>query len=492
MSIATHPFGDRNSFLKEPYVSKQLLLGYTVLDAGYQNGRFMEVLGENPGTDGNLSNIDNPKNAGISLGATTSDPVIFSYAWNSSAVRVLLGKITTDPGTVPSMSCAYSLLESPDQTAAVGTWKALGTDVELLYGGTKVATNPHGVAHIGNTLYIVDYDAQKIYLLGADDLNGKSGGSCILSKAPFDLGQGTEADIPFNAKGQAIIALADEDKNNYLFVLYIVADDSATDHQGGILVKLAVAANGSLSYVDQTLVGKNPQEIIPVTNGNGTVSLLIPAIGGMQGATTNGTASDIRIVPAFGSSFTETPLLTGGSGTYDIRVIGASAQASNTSPVFILTANFTNDWLGVNWKLYQTTVSKLLAAGGITLSQAVTNQTLSVADQGTTAFTDYSGVYFLDLLYENAVQANGKERLWFFQGSPLVVTVADAYGSPTQTGNAYKFYNVGTGTGQIGGKNVNSADLFAETIRQAAAGVSLKRGVRATKVPAATPAEEEE
>jgi hypothetical protein len=188
-------------------------------------------------------------------------------------------------------------------------------------------------------------------------------------------------------------------------------------------------------------------------------------------------------------------LLTGDSASYDIRVIGASAQANNNSLVFILTANFTSDWLGVNWKLYQTTVSKLLSAGGITLS-AATGTILSVADQGTTAFTDYSGVYFLDLLYENAVQANGKERLWFFRGSPLVVTVADAYGSPTQTGNAYNFYTVGSDSGQLGGKNVNSADLFAETLRQAAAGVSLKRGVRAMKAPAAAraaaPAEEEE
>ncbi|MDR2394801.1 MAG: hypothetical protein LBD93_11710 [Treponema sp.] len=478
-------------------MAKQLLLGYTVLDAAYQNGRFMEVLGENPGTSGNLSDIDNPKNAGISLGATTSDPVIFSYAWNPSTVRVLLGKITTNAGTVPSMSCAYSLLESPDQTAAVGTWKALGTDVELLYGDTKVATNPHGVAHIGNTLYIGDYDAQKIYLLGADALNGQTGGSYPLGKAPYDLSQGTDADLPPNAKGQAIIALADEDKNTYLFVLYIVANDSATEHQEGILVKLSVDPdNGSLSYVDRVEVGKNPQEIIPVTNGDKDVYLLVPGIGGSQGSSTNGTESTIVSVPAFASSFTATPLLTGDSASYDIRVIGASAQANNNSLVFILTANFTSDWLGVNWKLYQTTVSKLLGTGGITLSAAVTNQTLSVADQGTTAFSDYSGVYFLDLLYENAVQANGKERLWFFRGSPLVVTVADAYGSPTQTGNAYNFYTVGSESGQLGGKNVNSADLFAETIRQAAAGASLKRGVRATKAPAAAraaaPAEEEE
>jgi hypothetical protein len=478
-------------FLKEPYMAKQLLLGYTVLDAAYQNGRFMEVLGENPGTSGNLSNIDNPKNTGISLGGTTSDPVIFSYAWNPSAVRVLLGKITTTAGTIPSMSCAYSLFESPDQTAAVGTWKALGTDMELLYGGTKVATNPHGVAHIGDTLYIVDYDTKKVYLVGANELTGKPNPYTLLT-APFDVG--VAAGLPDGAKGQGIIALSNGGQS-YLYVLYIVADDSATSHDPGILVKLAVA-NGSLSFVDRVEVGLNPQEIIPVTNGNGTVSLLIPAIGGMQGSSTNGTESTIVSVPAFASSFTATPLLTGDSASYDIRVIGASAQANNNSLVFILTANFTSDWLGVNWKLYQTTVSKLLGAGGITLSAAVTNQTLSIADQGTTAFSDYSGVYFLDLLYENAVQANGKERLWFFRGSPLVVTVADAYGSPTQTGNAYNFYTVGSESGQLGGKNVNSADLFAETIRQAAAGVSLKRGVRATKVPAAAraaaPAEEEE
>jgi hypothetical protein len=471
-------------------MAKQLLLGYTVLDELYQNGRFMEVLGENPGIGGNLSAIDDPKNTGIGIGATTSDPVIFSYASNPSIVRVLLGKITTTAGTVPSTSCLYSLLESPDQTGGAGTWKgALASDVGLKYNGVNVATNPHGVAHIGNTLYIVDYDTQKIYLLGLDELTGETNPQHTLSKAPYDLSLGTVANLPTDAKGQAIIALTDADKNNYLFALYINANDSATEHQDGILVKLSVDPdNGSLSFVDKVEVGLNPQEIIPVTNGDKDVNLLIPAIGGMQGSTTNGTSSNIKSVPAFGSTFEATDLITGDPTNYDIRVIAASAKADDDSLVFILTANFTADWLGVNWKLYQTTVSKLLGAGGITLAAAITSpaNVLSVADEGTTAFTDYSGVYFLDLLYENAVVANGKERLWFFQGSPLDVTVADAYGSPTKPGNDYNFYKVGTGAGYIWGKNVNSADLFAETIRQAAARVSLKRGVRASKVPVVT------
>ncbi|MDR2499915.1 MAG: hypothetical protein LBD37_02385 [Treponema sp.] len=42
---------------------------------------------------------------------------------------------------------------------------------------------------------------------------------------------------------------------------------------------------------------------------------------------------------------------------------------------------------------------------------------------------------------------------------------------------------MGTAANQISGQNVNSADLIAEILSQAAAGLSLKRGLRGHVTP---------
>jgi hypothetical protein len=55
-----------------------------------------------------------------------------------------------------------------------------------------------------------------------------------------------------------------------------------------------------------------------------------------------------------------------------------------------------------------------------------------------------------------------------------------------------KFFDRGTGAGNIGGINVDSAVLIAETLRQVVLGVSLKRGLRGVSAPAAKAPEEEE
>lgn len=408
------------------------------------------------------------------------DPVVFSYVYGSSA-RVLMGKNTTSAGTLPSAT-TYTLLALP---ATVGApWPtALATNITLVdENSNPVATNPHGVAQVGDWLYIVNYDSQKITRLGTNELSGLTPSSTHpVDEEPFDLSPGTDADLPDNCRGQGIIALKGGDGIDYLFALYIRNNPQATQYNPSILVKMAVKSDGSLEYKDQISVGMNATEIIPVDGGVGGVTLLIPAMGGPQQAgTTNGANSKITAVPAFASTFTATDLLIGdasaSAGTFDLREIAAPMPGSGIDAVFIMTGTYDASY-NQNWTLYWTSISKLLGFKNTPISTAAggTNPALITVDGGIG-----SPGYYWSILWENG-DANNQPRFWGLRGSPILATLATDYNSPTASQadpTKYKFFEVGTDPGQIGGQNVNSADLIAETLRQAAAGVSLKRALR--------------
>jgi hypothetical protein len=232
--------------------------------------------------------------------------------------------------------------------------------------GTKVATNPHGLAQVGRWVYIIDYDSKKIVIMDPNELNGLSDGeTCVLERAPFDLSSIFEDYDIANPRGWGIIALPEVDGTtvkNHLYALFINTDTLATAYGDSLLIRLNVAADGSLS-VDSyesddsddpvpavVTVDMNAQEIIPVAKTGGAPQLLIPAIGGRQrGGFTNGASSTLMSIPAFGSwANGVTYLLTGDSdttkGTYDIRVLGASDLPDDDGDVYILTGYFNTEY----------------------------------------------------------------------------------------------------------------------------------------------------
>jgi hypothetical protein len=475
------------------------LLQYTVLDAVYQNGSHKIITGDDAGAAGNFGSIQNPADTGVPTApldppvdpSLSKDPVVFSYAYNGY-VRVLLGKIVTARHPASPSVCYYTLVSPPNPGSAPWNPPAaniLATDVALQYpAGTNAATNPHGIAQVGDWLYIVDYDTQKITILGTDELNGVNPPTppppvvnYTLAKAPFDLGPNGEDALPSDAKGQAIIALKGSDGTNYLFALYIVGNASGTTYSASILVRMTVNADGSLTYKDKVNVGLNATEIIPVadTAAPGGIRLVIPAIGGYQNnGTTNDTNSNIMSVPAFASTLTATVLLTGDPvasplTAFDLRAIAAPRPGSSRDTVYILTGSYSATW-NQSWNLYETSISRLLSAGGKTISQAIAGNVMSSVDGN----ANDSG-YYWDILYENTPgTANVVDRLWFLRGSPILINAAGSYSSA-----GGKFFDVGTAADQIGGQNVNSADLIAETLSQAAAGLSLKRSLRGHVAP---------
>jgi hypothetical protein len=266
------------------------------------------------------------------------------------------------------------------------------------------------------------------------------------------------------------------------------------------LARLTVSGVGALTYDTKITVGPNPQEIVPVADSNDTY-LLVPAIGGMQnGGSSNGVKSIISCVPAYGDwSTTAYPngvapvLLTGdASGAYDFKDVAASYRADNSGGVvYILTCINDTGFYSTSWKLYKTTVGVLIGLSNKTIAAAVQDGNLTEVDWATG-----SPGWFWELLYETG-DDDTKDRLWFFRGSAILACPALAYPArPVSVNNpangSYRYFNFGEKDGQIGGANIDWADLTIETVRQIEAGHSLKRGVRAS-VPAgaATGGEEE-
>jgi hypothetical protein len=512
----------------------KILISYTIEDQGFQQAKLMYVAGKEDAGKGNLGTIVLPKPAeDVEIAPTLPDPVVFSYAntkGNNIRLREVLAKIDSDADPLRASTCTLTVLvpEVDDN------WVSLTKDVTLVLTpppDTKAdpvpaLRNPHGMAEAGEWLYFVDYESRHIAMVKKEILENVAQGDKLVVPI-FDLSSAFAGDA--NAKGQAIIALGGK-----LYVLYISADAGATEHEPGHLIRLSIdGTTGALAVETKTRVGKNPQSIIPVMrkeNGVDVVYLLIPAIGGEQGyeGTTNGTDSDIRVVPALGSwpdpeeGESAEVVVTGDAyppppppnppaaagaeepepedpepnptpTAYDIHAVGAAMRGGD-SRLFILTQIYDSDAKKAYWRLYQISVSDFLdlrtkTGAPLTLTQAtkLTSGDLEVQDGGVMVTPDLEfadDIYFWDFLYEQTLRKDDKEdRIWLVLGSPFLVTKAWKYGSPTMVdpeANPFAMFSC------IGGVNVNSVDLTIETLHQAQREVSLKRGMRASKLSAGT------
>jgi hypothetical protein len=492
-------------------MSDILILGYSVLDEGYEEGKIMAVSGKDNTDSWDGDDINDPVNTGYQLDQVNDHDPLLNPLVSEGNLQILLSKITTNPPDQPS-STTYTVLQPSNMNMT--DWSVpVAENIVLTYGNVPVATNPHGLAQVNDFAYIGDYDSHKIFLLGAGELNKTTTSPHPLAEAPFNLDDVTALELFLeNAKGQSIIALQSKTSGedggpvDYVFALLIVYDADRTEWGYSLLVRLIVNSDGSLQYDTHTTVGKNAQEMWPIFKGDtdDDVLLVIPAIGGEQNAgTTNGTESNICAVPAFGAwpvpadpdALAAKVLLTGDPQedpadlpvpryARDIRVAAASTRASPDALAFIMAAGFTADYRGADFRIYRTTAEDLF---GLYTSTSATPTISSLVPEIFEVVREgqvYSsaeplapyGDYYLGLLYENADDPAG-ERVLQFLGSALTIDSAANFGGRSLT------FGLGNGPGHIGGKNVNSAAQLAETIRQFESGLSLKRSVKATRAP---------
>jgi hypothetical protein len=511
-------------------LEKELTLSFTVLNKEYGNPafRFVRALQDADSATPTVGTIDNPRSTGVPMRSTVVDPKIFSFIYNGEA-RFLMAKTVTPVSGHDGDDTTWSMIAAP--TPPYGCWSVLAKDITLQYpsrNGAPVATNPHGIAQTRGLLRIIDAASTNIYTVGTDDLNGLTDYSRhTLTEKPFDVAAAVGGDLPPDAKGQAIISIKYRDgttKQRYLFALFIVSTVNSQDdieYTDSILVRLKVSKEGAITYDAHTFVGPNAVEIIPITNTTGETYLLIPAMGGLQqGGATNGGDSNVCRISAFGD-WDEDPVVIALRGDNnikgDFRAIAAPDRAYGGGAVYILIGYFNSlNYNGFEYKLYKSTVDKMIAVTNQTITQATTgsNAVLEEVDSNGTiapkAGNPY-GIYFWDILYETCeapapapsandadpVPDDSRDRLHFFKGSALQITPAAVYPANTPetiqppsddpapiVSEGCLLFPLGVRDGRIGGYNVDSADLTAETLRQYRAGVSLKRGAKATHITA--------
>jgi hypothetical protein len=467
---------------------KTLLMAYSVLDELYNNGCVMQIHGRPAFDRGGVLSVGNPETTYIPLKVNMRDPKLLPFAFGQDPV-VLVPKVTTAAGS--SSTCAYDLW-APDAGGGKA-WKCLSRDVVLVDDAdTPLATNPNGLAQAGNLLFLVDYDSQKIYTLGANELNGLPSGNYTPYYTPFDVsGYLSSA----TARGQDVIAMKGPDGVTYVFALFIDRDSSTSGVWGNSTLVMMRVVGGTLVYETQASLGLNAQEIIPVASDGSSLTFLIPCYGGEQQAgVTNGTASMIqKVVVTFGNPGNMVPMIlitgdpppaSGGSPTaYDIRALAARLDGGW---VYVLCGTMKADYTQ-DWTIYKADLAKLLAitsppvppptppAQYITLSEAANKdgpyKIMDMVDGG----AGDPGNYW-DICIEGGIDITG-DRLWLLKGSDIKVTGAEEYGDDV------KNFNTGYGAGEIGGINVNCVAFIAETLRQAALGLSMKRGLYGAFIP---------
>jgi hypothetical protein len=476
---------------KETIIMAKLLLTGTFMDHEYKNGEFRYF----PGDAGAPANVDLPLSILPNfIGSADPDPVVRSYMGSDGNPRALVCIVTT---TSSGTSTGKYFIYKADLSGGAITWSRISpaAGMELRRFMLHIGGNPYGVAQAGNFLYINDYDTKNIYTIDIADFEMKAARGDSFYRVIAD----TPVTVPAgkNPHGVSLIALTGGTPSaTYLYDLH--AFESGYVYDASQVTRFTVGANGVLTdEVTVDTFGKNAQALVPVPDGSGGFTILVPAIGGYQNAgSTNGSDSTLHRVNAFGA-MAETLVLTGDGGSptptapaitttgnYDIKSVAVSASGGVWLLLVSKDANY-KSW----WRLFKTTMTQLLAfTDPKTLAAAISAGDLTPLDSGLGSPGNY-----WEVLFENS--AGGPGRLWFVAGTPIRVSAGDNYDNKVLFDEGVLYakdpdpdvefpYIV----------NLNSADLIGEMIYQYALGHSIDtrliKGKAAT--PAATTAAEEE
>jgi hypothetical protein len=482
------------------------LFDFTVLDDGYTHGKVQSISGT-PGLPS--TSINDPEDTLIDDIApyTDGDPEVFSYMDGDTQTvpRLLLCNVTTDFSTPPPYASTGKYSAYTPVAPSVDTrkldWDLVGTkDLQLVDpDGNPVAGNPYGVAQVGDFLYILGYDTGNIYTVQISEFEGASGPTYQV----FAVTEAVAQSGTFYPHGAAILSLTDTSNSaTYVYGLFTMAENDPDsgypiNYNPSSLVRYTVDPEnpGALIEPLTVSVGANANALVPVPGSTGadSFSVLVTAIGGIQDTgTTNGTDSSLSVVPAFADfpdGETAQIAFTGDAtgpvtpdGAYDFK---GAAVSEDGAYAYLLTATYSKEYL-YNWRLYQTTAAKIIAATEEetqTLSEAVAAGVLVDLDSTADPVNGDPGVEW-EIQYENAADPI-IGRLWFVKGSPIRISMGNSY-------SVFKIFDAGSG-GPLYSPAfyVNSADLIGETIYAAARGISkdtrLVKG-NATRLAAAAAA----
>jgi hypothetical protein len=500
-----------------PNIQKKIT--YTIGDKSYANFRMAYIDGDDPGTDGNLGGLNNPTVLLPNVIDITDsgDPKGPSYLYPDGAngynLRYMIEKIDTP--TLGGTSISKFTQVEVTTTGGVETWTPVNgkENVVLTSGGVPVAGNPHGFVKrqvpgtpADTRLYFGDFDLPKIYLVGGNELAAAASIDPDpqlvkeLANPPIDLGSliPRYPPAPRPAYAPHIQALSivhgtvDGDTTgaaDYLLVLIARSLTVGKTYGPSLLarVKLDPATGGAAGISILDGLGWNAVSLTLVEDMDGKLRGFVGSIGGEQQAgTNNGNRSRIEAVNIFAATMTKAICLVGDefdpdeplAPTGDFRATAVKLNAGNGDEIAILTGNFNQNYSRFEWAIHAGVTGNILSADERTINEMLADETLVTIASGSNP-----GNYW-DIAVETG--PNGQiNRIWFLRGSEVVV-MAFPFTDPQME----LVYKTGTGSGQIGGYNVNGVDLTFNTLMEADLLHSPK--TKLSSIPPVIPEEEEE
>jgi hypothetical protein len=474
-------------------------MDYIIMDpVTYKNGKFRFFKGD---IGGPQDVVDPPEDTtGLNfIQSTDEDPVVFSFmneAVTPAQPLALVCVIATDFGTGKSTGRYYVC--KPTIVNNNISWTLLAGPITLKFGpGTaavEVAGNPHGVAQVGTSLHIQDYDnLNNVPYIYTVSIAALVGAGTAASNVTVTRTAVTMTDPPFDGSaiphGNGLIALTDPSNTSktYLYAVYNGAIENAshmpTDYVNGVVVRLDSSdmATDQISVeVGENAMGLVPLPIpAPLPGPSGTTSglaIAVPCLGGTYKTNaTNGADSKLfSITNIFASTMTATAAIVGDStttlteeGTRDFKSVTFSEDGLFG---YVLTVTYDSNGFAW-WKIYQTTAANILGANGVVFQDAIKNNLLVFLEGSLTGNgSDW------EVVYENeATPVDG--RLWFVQGSIFRVSQGSLY---SVSHDFVQLYDNTTKKGYI-----NSADLIREMIYQYGKGHSINTRLIKGKTAAA-------
>jgi hypothetical protein len=383
-----------------------------------------------------------------------------------NVLRFIVYKIVTNPVGDPSITCVYTELDA--NYAAVSEPDI--TLVEKEGSLISVATDPHGITQVDETLYISDYDSARIWLLGIEALAGVPAPEppvtipTLTLDPPIDLTDTLpKIDPPapgdYSYHGNGIMALPNGN-DNYLFAVFIASDTEAVPtYADSQLARIKLNSSGTaateLAFIP---LGPNTVDMDLTYDKDGNPVILLTSIGGGQhAASTNEEDSMIsKVVDLFSANFTKgnnlVDLIKGNSWD-PINPVGdlRSLTVEGNGNIDILAGYFNSEnYTGFDWYVYRTNNSRLLnIEDAISISKAVAQGVFTVIGHDTC-----SPGYYWSLM-------SGKGRLILIKGSSVVIT--DAAAPDFSIGGKNVTFGPGTEAGDIGNINTNSIDFTEAT-----------------------------
>lgn len=249
---------------------------------------------------------------------------------------------------------------SPTVSAVFGiynpaTWTLLVEKTSTEWG----FSNPYGLVVVGDSLYVQDYDSNKITKVDLSS-SGSYAASTFYTVSPAS---------GYTAHGNGMDYYNDG-SNSYLIAVYSQVD-SSYNYTNSLLVKVLVAGTPTAASVSLNA------NVMSVTVFGDTA--LVCSSGGSQIAGGNGANSKLQVVDVNASTPSVTQTITAMTSPSSFGDFVDVAIMEETTDAYVLLANYDSSWSNYTYRIIKTTAGDLSGGSFGTGYSTVTGTTSAAA-----------------------------------------------------------------------------------------------------------------